>query len=483
MVIASIIFWAYYIISIFVIISLLLENREFSSTLVWIFLILFLPYAGLIIYFIFGRKGLQLSRKRKKEERQMRISLTNALSDYANNQKNELQKLDSKGLLESNQKIINLLSNNPESFITSNNDVEIFNSGKEKFEVLYNDLQNAKKFIHMAYYIWEDDFLTKRFVKLLKEKVKEGVEIRILYDSLGSFGIKRKYIKDLRKFGINIRAYSSYFSSAKPHTINYRNHLKLVVIDGDIGYTGGMNMSQEYVDGGKHFKSWRDTHIKIQGDCVDILNSIFSFFWYKMTSEKLDDKKYYLPFHKNKEGVSMQVVGSGIDINWSAVENVILNLINRAKKSILITTPYFVPSESVLTALKIAALSGINVKIIMSGIPYYKITNWASYTFFPELLKCGVEIYLYQKGYLHSKVIIVDEEVSSVGTVNMDIRSFKLNYELSVVMYNKKVAKFLESVFEKDLLSSIEYTLIDDKNLGFFRKLRNSFLRLFTPIL
>lgn len=356
-------------------------------------------------------------------------------------------------------------------------------SGEEKFNLLKEDILKAQSFIHMEYFIWRDDPLTSQIKELLIQKAKEGVRVRILYDALGSVYLSSQYIRSMRKSGIEIYPYYDFRSPFTIHTLNYRNHRKIVVIDGLIGYTGGMNIGQEYVDGGKKFSFWRDTHIRVEGEAVAVLQSIFLTSWMNTTKEDLIVEKNFPIKSDASWNTPIQVTTSGLDSQWSSIQQLYFCLISTAEQSVYIQSPYFVPDRTIHSALKTAALSGLDVRLMMTGIPDKKLPFWSAQTFFKDLLDAGVKIYQYQKGFMHSKTIAVDGEICSVGTANMDMRSFHLNYEINTLIYDHKVTQGLLRDFENDLESCSEITLESYGQLSELTKFRNSLARLFAPIL
>jgi len=333
----------------------------------------------------------------------------------------------------------------------------------------------------MEYFIWRSDKLGNEIKEILIEKVKQGVEVRILCDAVGSLLISKNYVKELRKNGIQFHNSRNLTAFFRLSTLNYRNHRKIVAIDGEIGYTGGMNLGQEYIDGGKRFKIWRDTHLRIEGPEASHLQAIFAMSWYTTTNEKLFSQKYYNIV--NRGNVATQITTSGPDSKWNSIKQLYLSLIATSKKYVWIQSPYFVPDLSISDALKNAALSGIDVRIMVTGVPDKKIPYWAAFTFFEELLEAGVKVYHYKKGFFHAKTINTDGELCSIGTANMDIRSFNLNYELNTLIYDERIAKKLEKDFLHDLKSCKEFTAKKYEELPKLVKARNSISRLFAPLL
>lgn len=477
---AFVIFYIYLIASA---IFLIYDNRKPSSTIAWLFVFTAIPVFGIIFYIIFGKNHKVIGKRRKGIEENCIDKFCEILKGHQSIHENVKAKLNKNPISIIGNKIVNLLENNSFSLLSENSKVEIIQSGEEKFSKLKDDLKNAKKFIHMAYYIWRYDNLTREIQDILIERAKNGVEVRVLVDALGSFSLPKKYCTSLRNAGVKIYRYFDFDSPFTLHTINHRNHRKIVVIDGTIGYAGGMNMGQEYITGAFGFKRWRDTHVRIFGDSVKNLQAIFSLEWENTTKQKLYDKKYFPDINEKIGNTIMQTTLSGPDSQWDAIKQMYFTMISSAKKSIYIQTPYFIPDEGLIDSLKTASLSGITVKIIVTGIPDNKAPYWAAFTYFEELIESGIEIYHYNKCFLHSKVIVIDSEICSIGTANFDIRSFTINYELMMVFYDSKISKNLVKDLEKDIESSSIMTTEKYNAISSVAKFRNSIARLASPLL
>jgi cardiolipin synthase A/B len=483
LIILDLLVFLYYVYIIAAAIFLILDNRRTASTFAWLFVIVIFPVIGVLAYILFGKNHRIIGKRRKKIDRE----IINDFSEFLGNSliehdkiKNELMRNDS---FLSKKKLINLLEQNSYALLTVNNSVEIIQEGKRKFSQLMKDLHGAQKFIHMAYFIWRDDDMTKKVKNVLIKKAGEGVEVRILVDALGSIKLSPGYKKELRNAGVRIYRYFDFGSLFTLHTINYRNHRKIVVIDGHIGYTGGMNMGKEYIDGEFGYNCWRDTHIRLIGDGVKFLQAIFVLEWENTTKEKILGIKYFPVIEKNLGAIKMQVAVSGPDSQWDSVKQMYFEMICSAKKNIYIQTPYFVPDETLMDALKAAALSGIEVQIMLTGVPDKKLPYWTAFTYFEELLEAGARIFHYNKCFLHSKTIAVDSEVCSIGTANFDIRSFDINYELMVVFYDCALTVKLEQDFEHDLVECSEMTREKYDQIDSIVKFRNSAARLLSPLL
>ncbi|MBN1794191.1 MAG: cardiolipin synthase [Candidatus Omnitrophica bacterium] len=478
----SVIVVLYHVYLILTIIYLLLDNRETAATFAWIFILIAFPVAGLIIYLLIGRNRRK-SQKHRRYQQHVNEQSNVHLKEYIEEQNQNLKKLSARAGFPARKKLFELLYKNSNSLLTTENTIQLFYCGEDQFDALIHDLKNAKKFIHMEYFIWRSDDLTEEIKKILIQKRKEGVEVRILYDIIGSLQLKKKYIRELRRNGISIYPYDNPHPFISLHSLNYRNHRKIAVIDGRVAYAGGMNMGQEYISGGKRFESWRDTHARIEGDAISIFQSIFVTTWHNTTREKLVGDEYFPKNNTINNYLPVQVTASGPDSQWSSIEQLYFNLINSAQRCISIQSPYFIPTDSIYRSLLSAALSGIELRIMMTGRPDRLLPFWSAFSFFEPLLEAGVKIYHYQKGFMHAKTIIVDREIASVGTANMDIRSFHLNYEVNMLLYDAAIAENLEGQFYKDLEYCTEITLEKYRRIGLLKQFRNSIARLFAPIM
>ncbi|MEW6516864.1 MAG: cardiolipin synthase [candidate division FCPU426 bacterium] len=480
----TLLFNLFYLYLLLTAVILLLDNREPSVTIAWLFVFLAFPVFGFILYMLFGRnwrhQRLQSRLTRQFEERKLFRSLAPLTRQQDRTTRQLSRKLASPHLA----RLAELLRRNSNSLLTTRNRVKIFHQGRDKFAALLKDLEQARRFIHLEYFIWRSDALTRQVHELLARKARAGVEVRILYDFLGSWRFRRRDRRFLRRAGVKLYAFLNFLAPFKLHTLNNRNHRKVAVIDGRIGYTGGMNLGQEYVDGGRRFPAWRDTHLRLEGEAASVLTAIFAVDWHNTTGEELFQKRYFpapdagraLPY------APLQVTTSGPDSEWPSIKQLFFQLITSAEKRVYLQTPYFIPDPSVHMALKTAGLSGVDVRIMVAGLPDKRLPFWSAFTFFEELLKAGVRIYHYQHGFLHAKTLAVDSRLASAGTANFDIRSFHLNYELSNLLYDPRLARELEGQFLRDLRRCREFTLADYQRLGYARRLRNSLARLLAPL-
>ncbi|APC38689.1 cardiolipin synthase [Clostridium estertheticum] len=457
-----------------------LERKNPASTWTWLMVLLFLPSIGFILYLFLGQN---LKKKKlfslKKEEKENLTSIIDKQKEFLSN--DALIKTNPFLSKYSDVMKLNLCSDN--SFYTNNNNVTIFTDGKSKFDQLKKDLEEAKIFIHMEYYIFQNDNLGGAILEILCRKAKEGVEVKLLYDGMGCLKVHKNFFAPLIEAGGKVSCFFPPFLPYINLRVNFRNHRKICTIDGKCGYIGGFNIGDEYLGLSKKFGFWRDTHLFIQGDALDALQLHFLMDWRFASKENsvFDDK--YFPHRPHLGKTGLQIVSSGPDSTWNSIKNGYLKMISKAEKNIYIETPYFIPDDSILEALRIASLSGVDVRIIIPSKPDHPFVYWASTSYMGDLLDSGVKCYTYTKGFLHSKFLSIDGSISSVGTANLDIRSFTLNFEINAFIYDKEITSNLDRFFIDDLKSCDELTLKKYTNRSSIVKFKESISRLLSPIL
>ncbi|MBC2577892.1 cardiolipin synthase [Peptostreptococcus russellii] len=480
-----------YLIGIIITMNILLENRDPAKTLSWMMMFLLFPGVGIIIYIFSGRniRKHKLFKAKKKTKNLSEKKLSKHLEYLKNIVKTQQMLLERKELLGEDEgaieeRVINLLLRIGSFPYTTNNDVEIYKNGPEKFSRLIEDMENAKDHIHLEYFIIKDSCIAREIQELLIRKAKEGVDVKILYDDVACwrFKIHRDFLNELKAAGVKCAAFLPTKLPLLGGQLNYRNHRKIAVIDGKIGYTGGLNIGDEYMGLNKKFGYWRDSHIRIYGAGVHMLQMIFLIDWYLTTNEIISDKEY-MPDLPHCGEVALQVVGTGPDSQWEDIHYAFFSAISQAKKRVYIETPYFIPDESILKAIKTAALSGVDVRIVFPQKIDHFIVNIASYSYFDEVLDAGARVFLYQKGFIHSKVVIVDDEMASIGSSNMDLRSFMLNFEVNTFIYEKKTIEIIADQFYKDQEDSKELLRENFRTRNVVVRLAESISRLFSPLL
>lgn len=468
-----------YIISIiFVAIFTVLENRNPLKTISWVLVLIFLPVIGFIFFLFFGQNF-------RKEKIIARKGLRNIdlLSKLAHAQINRLAEgeMFTEPELEEKRNLVQLLLNNSHAVVTIGNKLEILQNGTATFSSIIESLENAKDFIHLEFYIFADDNLGGRIKEILKQKVVEGVEVRMIVDDVGSWKLKKPFYKEMRKAGIQIYSFLEVRFPNLTSKVNYRNHRKILIVDGHTGFVGGLNIADRYIDGGV-FESWRDTHLKIEGDAVNTLQAVFSTDWFFVSQTELHDKKYF-PTKPPLGSEMVQIVASGPDSDWPGIMMGMVQSVAAAKKYVYISTPYFMPNESVLTALKVAAMGGVDVRVLIPRKSDALITNLSSHSYIREMLDADVKFYFYEKGFLHSKVTVVDDIIGIIGTANMDFRSFEQNYEVNAFIFDRQKALELKETFFDDLKDSHEISLETWPLRPRIEKIKESFARLISPLL
>ena len=442
----------YIIIVILVILRVLYDTRSSTKALAYILFICFLPIVGIIFYFSFGinyRKRKLYSNKIVQDET-LRKQIEEKLNNYSDTIK------DTGLISEKRDTLIEYIRHAGNSRLTANNELKLLINGEEKFPELLNALENATSHIHIEYYIYENDITGNQVADILIKKAKQGVEVRFMYDDFGSHGLGSAFINKLKDAGVETAPFYEIKFYAFASRINYRNHRKIVIIDGTVSFIGGINMSDKYRNDikGEHPLFWRDTHLMIKGQATTHLQYLFMCDWNFCCDTQLEYSETYFPDttkQLNFKNEVVQIAASGPDCKQPVVFYSLLEAINSATKNIYITSPYFIPDESLLDALIIAIQGGLDVKIIIPGITDSKIVNTAASSYYTELLQFGAKIYRYNKGFIHAKTMVIDDDLAIVGSANMDYRSFDLNFEVNAVMYSKNITRQLTDVFMNDL--------------------------------
>lgn len=465
-------------------IILLDDDKRTESVISWLLFIFIFRWIGVIFYVLLGINWKKNKLVHQKPEDIFGFFLSPVLERQTAYISNSRTAGESESYSDTVKTVQLLLSGN-NSLLTLNNRVKLYFQGQEAFDDLIRDLEKAEDTIHMEFFIWRSDELGERVKEVLIRKALQGVEIKLLFDGLGSFGkISFKYRRELKECGIQYRYFLDLNSAVARMKINYRNHRKIVVIDGRKGYTGGMNLGQEYIDGGKRFDSWRDTALRVTGDSVMMLQALFLTDWNSSGPEtQIIDARLFPSFHPADLQTPMQIAVSGPDSHWSSIEQLYFLLLTNANREVWIQSPYFIPSDSILKALQASALSGVKINLMMTGVADKRIPYWTAQCYFRTLLESGVRIFKYRKGFLHSKMIVADGEIATIGTCNMDIRSFHINFEVNTVIYDTAIASVLVDQYNSDLEKCEEITLQTLKRQSIFRKVRNNLLRVFSPIM
>lgn len=466
--------------AISVAVFLVLENRSPQSTFAWLFLLLIFPFGGLPIYFMFGRNRHAFSRERRLVNLVEGTALAERARKVMAGQPQRLARI--REMLDEYGRMSEMLWKTARSPLTLGNRVEILQNASEKYPRLIGDLRAAKSSIHLLYYEWASDPFTEDIGDLLAQKVKEGVQVRILYDPVGSFFMLRwRYLWKLRREGIRMHPFSPPYL---PHTLSYRNHRKIAVIDGCIGYSGGLNMTEKHLTGADGFTGWRDTHARVTGECVEILQAVFATMWQNTTKEDLFDETFFPEPAPEPDGVPVQVVSAGPDSRWEAIRQSYLAMIALANRHVYLQSPFLIPDVSVAEALKTAALSGLDVRVMIAPrgaefSPAYR----AGMTYAVDMVHAGVKVLLYEGEYFHAKTVCIDSILCSIGSANMDIRSFSINYETNLVIYDRAVTCELEADFLKDEARCVPFLAEEYDRRPRMSRFVDSTLRLCSPLL
>lgn len=432
----------YVIVCFVIVLTVILDKKEPAKTFAWLLLLYTLPVIGIVLYFILGRNH----RKKKQQKRVQRFL---------------------------NQEI---------SVPYKNNNVEIFCDGASMFDSLLTDIANAKEHIHLETYIFDDDKLGNRVADALIAKSQEGVSVRVLYDDVGCWKTSKKFFNRMRKAGVDARSFMPVRLPSLTSRINYRNHRKLCIIDGRFGYIGGMNIADRYIDGIGDL-SWRDTHLKIVGTAVYGIQRTFLIDWFTVDSSLLSNRKYY-PAVKpaiNNE-CTIRIVSSSCVSHWPNIMQGYVRIISNAKKYVYLETPYFLPPQPVLFALQTAALTGVDVRVIVPAEGNNAFIESSSRSFFSEVMKSGVKIYLYKAGFNHSKLMVADDYVCTIGSANMDTRSFENNMEVNAFIIDEAMSRKMKAIVEADLDKSKYLSYKKYKKTKFLRRLWESVVRLLSPL-
>lgn len=447
------------------------ENRNPVKSLAWVTVLLVVPIIGLILYILFGRSIKNKRFISKRNRRKLKKHEPARPFDPRTS-----------GLKSGNGQLIKLGQSLVGAPYYEGNSARIFEDGREKFDTLFADIRNASRFIYLQYYIFEDDRIGNELANLLIEKASQGIDVKIIYDHVGSFKTKRRFFRRMREAGIGAHPFFKVTFPFFGTRINWRNHRKICLIDGRIGYIGGMNIADRYIDGGS-FNVWRDLHLRVTGPILRSLAHSFATDWNFMGCPIPEGTIPEIEHVPNTQNLGMQLVTSGPTGQWSNIELVFLKAIGNAKQSIYIQTPYFMPTEALLRALQAAALSKIDVRIIIPRKTDSTVLRYASYSYIQECLRSGIKFYLYEKGMLHSKAIIIDDEFSTVGSTNFDFRSFEHNFESNLFIYSHEFNQRLTQRFMTDLEDSIRVLPYYWKHRPRQQKAVESFMRLFAPIL
>lgn len=464
---------AYVITIISIIVVVLSENRSPVKSLAWVTVLLLLPAVGIILYIFFGRSIKNTRMISRRNRRRLRRREDHGYRVRVN-------KLD---VSQESRQLIKLTRTLSGSLPYQTNEVSVFTSGHEKFESLLADLNRAHRFINMQYYIISDDNVGSQIKDVLVRKVREGVTVRLIYDHVGSYRTKKAFFEELVQAGVQAFPFFKVVFPPFGTRINWRNHRKICIIDGEVGYIGGMNVADRYIDGGK-FTSWRDTHIRVEGPAVAALQYSFIIDWNFMGQPLIEDELPHISQKGRQEGKNlMQLLTSGPTSQWTTIALLFTRAIASAKERIFIQTPYFLPTEGLLRALQTASLSGVDVRVMIPATSDSRLLTAASASYISECLRSDMKIYLYNAGMLHAKTMLVDYEFVSIGSTNFDFRSFEHNFEANMQIYSEKFNAQMAEIFMNDLKYCTRVNASEWRKRPLLKRIEESVMRLLSPIL
>lgn len=452
---------------------LLLENRNPVKSISWVLVLLFIPVLGMILYLLLGQ---DYRKKKIISQKSIRRVNDRPVASF------DINNLDSKGVTLNQLNLFKLLYKNSEAAGYAFNKIDVLASGIDTFKALFEEIKKAKNHIHLQFFIFDDDKISNQLRELLIQKAGEGVRVRMIYDYWGSFNLSKKYIRSLREAGIYVQAFLPFrWKISRSSKINFRNHRKLVVIDGKVGFIGGLNVADRYVYGNE-LGNWRDTFIRLEGAAVHGLQLLFMVDWF-FVDRKLIEGPVYFPAPQKFEDNLVQLVNSGPDTDWESIMQGIASAIMSATRYVFIHSPYYMPTEVIANCVEIAALSGIDVRLMVPERSDARLSDASTSSYLGETLEAGVRVFRYKTGFLHSKAIVIDDFISIIGSSNLDERSFAQNFEANAFIYDSKTAGKLKELFIIDLEHCEELTLDAWNNRKRRQKLKESFARLFSPLM
>jgi cardiolipin synthase len=463
----------YTVIVVAAMIKVLMDNRQPEKTMAWVLVLSFLPLVGIILYFFFG----QNTRKERYISQQSLDQLS---------KRSMLEFVEQKNLRlpETHRSLMKLFANQSMSLPFKDNDVDIYTRGDDFFLALLRDIGRATNHIHLDIYIIEDDPLGRLIADALIDKASQGVEVRLIYDDVGCWKVRNRFFEYLREGGVDVRAFMPVRFPAFTGKVNYRNHRKLCVIDGRVGFIGGMNIALRYIRGTGR-QPWRDTHLRVRGGGVYAIQRAFLIDWYFVDRTLLSSRRYYpdmeIPIFND---CLAQVVTSSPVSPWPDVMQGYVRILLEAKRYVYMETPYFLPTEPILFALRTAALAGVDIRLMVPLHSDAKLVEWASRSYVTETIEAGVKVYFYRAGFNHSKLLVSDDSLCTCGSTNIDFRSFENNFEANIFFYDEGMALRIKKIFLDDQKQSILFDEVSDAMARpFIMRLWESLVRLLSPLL
>lgn len=464
---------AYLTLIVGTILIIVFENRNPTKTLAWVVVLMFLPAIGLIFYYIFG----QDSRKKRKRDKGYKDFSHEILSSLVDNPDTINLETNEEKVHPEYRSLVDLLEKSDNSWTTYGSDVEIITEGERKFDALIQDLEGAKHHIHMEYFYFKRDNTGRKIKEILMKKAAEGIEVRFIHENVANIAVLPHYYNEMKKAGVEVVRFSKTTLPWVRRQINYRDHRKIVVIDGEIGYTGGMNIGDEYRS------KWRDTHLRILGQGVHSLQSTFLYYFYSSGGKKIRNYKPYFPPSTIYSENLMQIVPESPNSEWPYLLLSMVHIVNNAKKYIYIQTPYYLPTESLLNALQTAALRGVDVRIMLSHKSDFFFMDPAIHSYYEESLRAGIKIYERHDEFIHAKTLVSDNYLSVIGSANMDFRSLELSFEINSYMYDTQIASKNKAIFIKEMDLCKEVLLDQWMKRPWYKKIAESIMRLASPLL
>ncbi|MFV0558420.1 MAG: cardiolipin synthase [Enterococcus sp.] len=456
------------------------ERRQTAQTWAWLLVLLFIPILGFLLYMFFGRG---ISKEKIFDLKfQGKLGKNVEIDEQKEALLNHLYPNPATGQVEVKE-LVYMLTVFNRNLYTADNELTLFTDGQEKFASLLADIKDAQEHIHFEYYIYRSDSLGLKVKEALIEAAQRGVRVRVLLDAWGSNRVGRSFFADLKQAGGQVVFFFPLFLPYITPRLNYRNHRKIVVIDGTIGYIGGFNVGNEYLGLSQKFGYWRDNHLRIVGSAVYSLQNRFLMDWNSQNREVVTYQPQFFPKIISSGKVALQVVTSGPDSEREQIKMTYLKMINLAKEEILIQTPYYIPDEAIHEALRLALLSGVRVQLQIPNKPDHPLVYWATYSFAAELLKLGAQVDIYETGFIHAKTVIIDGGIVSVGSANIDVRSFKLDFEVNTVIYDRDFAQQVRQAFLQDAKHASQLTQKLYQQRGLRIKLKEGVARLVSPLL
>ena len=468
--ILTLLYWLNVVVAIWIMLRVVLGNRNPVATFAWIFVLLFIPYVGLILYFFFGRE----TRRRKYIRERFRLQIEQkALYSYRNDEEHDAS--------DEYSALMTYLERSADAYPMSGCSVEHIADTSDFFTRLLTEISLAKEHIHLQFYIFENDGLGRRIRDALIERIKNGVEVRLLYDSVGCWSVNNSFYDEIRRAGGYVEPFLKVYFPLLTNKVNYRNHRKSVIIDGRLAYLGGCNIADRYVKG-INGGVWRDTMIAVRGSGVYAVQSLFLMDWFFASGSVVSGKRYFPTLPSCGDAV-VQVASSNPIGLWRTIPGALVKLLLSAKSYVYLQTPYFMPNETVLKAMQNAALSGVDVRLMIPLHSDNSLVDNAAYSYLGLLLSAGVKVYLFHGGFLHAKTIVTDDNLSVVGSANLDFRSFEYNFEISAYVYSDTLACDIRNRFIEDMHCCRQLTLREFEARGLYTRLKQSVSRLFSPIM